>query len=174
MWYYMLMVKKVDNVSIKETKIKKTWFKRPLSIGLIVLGVLLLAAGATALYLQQSSHDSNKDGTVGGDTGQGDEKGFIYGDPTMSVEDRHTRDYVRRVDGEVLSVSDEQMQLRLSDSDAADTPTLDLAFTDNTTYSKLNAGVLAVKGDVVVGKNAVVGYDMSDDTLLTVWVDYDE
>ncbi len=143
--------------------------------GAIIALVVAVISVAAILYFTQSDEPTNDVDSVPEVQSRFNEDGSLRSDYTISPEERHAINHNRRIDGEVVSISDEVMQLRLlgETAKAVGSDVLELKLRRGTDYMKLASYQKATKSDVAPGSQALVTYDTSDNSLLSIWVDYE-
>lgn len=132
--------------------------KKPLIISLLLL--IILSCGVAVGYGLWQRHN-NLDSNKPKDTSA----------LALTSEQEHTIEHVRRIDGKVLAASKEGIKLQLSGDKAK---TLDLKLTKSTKYSKGYYAALADRSDLLPNQDAVVGYDDSNNTVISVWINFKE
>lgn len=161
----MLMVNNPNkNQPIVSSSRPKGSRRKVAAIAVIVVA-LLAVIGSSLVYLTQLRNHAD-------DNPSKDSQARVYEGPTE--EEVHYREYVRQVSGRVISVSGDQLKIEVKRDSSSDISVLSLSLTDKTAYSKLNASLAAERSDVAVGNEVAIGYDKSDNNVLTVWVDYDK
>ncbi|MEO6761696.1 MAG: hypothetical protein ABI220_04995 [Candidatus Saccharimonadales bacterium] len=141
------------------------WLKRPSGLVLIIVAVIVvigLIVGSIIIF--RPSHPKQ---VVTPNT----HKTIILDVPPPTAAQEHTIQYVRRIDGVITSASATGLTLQPSD---VGSPPLNLTYTKDTVYSSGQTGSKAKQSNIVSGQKAVIGYDSSNNQVISVWADYDK